>query len=450
MRISLLGHASLVVEAGGVVVWMDPVFRDPFHDGVVVSCPKRVVHEDAIPLPDFVFVSHAHSDHYDRAAVARARGVPFYCAPDPALIATLRALGAYDIRPLDDMAEIAVKGLRVVATPSRSMHERGALFLADGRSAWNLVDTAVDRDICADVLSVTDGALDVAIVGYQPVTEYAALWQSETQFPRARYDRLVECALATRARTIVPGSAGMCAPPHLEWVNPLLFPATRELFMGHLRDVAPEIETVRLDPGQSLVVDETGATRVEPSSYASMVEDDEARRRFDPVGHPPPPLVDENPDGTPQVALDELTDEIFERLLPALSEARHHSVRGPMRTLVDRRAVVEITIVSPKGARTMHVRRWFPEVELVVGAHADPDYTFGYLASKLFRYLYRGIFEEPMCAARRRANPPESHALPEAPYRLTTLDPARLHDRDLYMVVDDRWNWSILSILDDD
>ena len=41
MRVTLLGHATILVEMGGTTCLMDPVFFDPFEEGAVVSCPKR-------------------------------------------------------------------------------------------------------------------------------------------------------------------------------------------------------------------------------------------------------------------------------------------------------------------------------------------------------------------------------------------------------------------------
>ena len=39
MRVTLLGHASLLVELDGMTVLVDPVFQDPFQDGAVVASP---------------------------------------------------------------------------------------------------------------------------------------------------------------------------------------------------------------------------------------------------------------------------------------------------------------------------------------------------------------------------------------------------------------------------
>jgi L-ascorbate metabolism protein UlaG (beta-lactamase superfamily) len=44
MKVTLLGHASVLVEMNGATCLMDPVFFDPFEEGAVVSCPERVVY----------------------------------------------------------------------------------------------------------------------------------------------------------------------------------------------------------------------------------------------------------------------------------------------------------------------------------------------------------------------------------------------------------------------
>ncbi len=58
MKVTLLGHASVLVEMAGAVCLMDPVFFDPFEEGAVVSCPKRAVHSESLPPVDTLIVSH--------------------------------------------------------------------------------------------------------------------------------------------------------------------------------------------------------------------------------------------------------------------------------------------------------------------------------------------------------------------------------------------------------
>ena len=53
VKVTLLGHATVLVETGPMRILMDPVLQDPFENGMVVSCPKRVIDLDR--LGDRVF-----------------------------------------------------------------------------------------------------------------------------------------------------------------------------------------------------------------------------------------------------------------------------------------------------------------------------------------------------------------------------------------------------------
>ena len=54
MKVTLLGHATVIVEASGTTLLMDPVFFDPFEEGAVVSCPRRTVCLERLPSIDIV------------------------------------------------------------------------------------------------------------------------------------------------------------------------------------------------------------------------------------------------------------------------------------------------------------------------------------------------------------------------------------------------------------
>jgi hypothetical protein len=71
MRVTLSGHASVLVELDGATCLMDPVFADPFEEGTVVSCPQRTIDADRLPPIDILVVSHRHPDHFDLASIAR-------------------------------------------------------------------------------------------------------------------------------------------------------------------------------------------------------------------------------------------------------------------------------------------------------------------------------------------------------------------------------------------
>jgi hypothetical protein len=175
--------------------------------------------------------------------------------------------------------------------------------------------------------------------------------------------------------------------------------------------------------------------------YAQVVRNDEDAIRFAPDQYPPPPLVDDNPQSYPEVTLLQHLDALVTRTWrEAVSAALTPKLVGPLRHLWDRRAVVQIEVTFPSTKRCWHVGAWHPELQVVSGEHADPDYRFCYIASQVYALVRGEPITTPRAAAYRRPGPP-------APGRLTPLDPFRLHDTDEYLVVDDDPVWHPLRIL---
>jgi L-ascorbate metabolism protein UlaG (beta-lactamase superfamily) len=74
LRISFIGHASLLIQTGGHNILVDPVWS-PRVSPVAFAGPKRVndpgVAFAALPPIDAVLVSHCHYDHLDLATLSR-------------------------------------------------------------------------------------------------------------------------------------------------------------------------------------------------------------------------------------------------------------------------------------------------------------------------------------------------------------------------------------------
>lgn len=99
MKVTLLGHASILVEMNGATCLMDPVFADPFEDGAVVTCPKRKVYPDRLPHVDLLIISHRHPDHFDISSLALLlRDCTAICPADPLIVYALKKLGFRDIQ----------------------------------------------------------------------------------------------------------------------------------------------------------------------------------------------------------------------------------------------------------------------------------------------------------------------------------------------------------------
>ena len=74
LRISFIGHASLLVQTAGLNILIDPVWSDRVSPIDFVG-PKRVnapgIAFDALPRIDVVLISHNHYDHLDMATLSR-------------------------------------------------------------------------------------------------------------------------------------------------------------------------------------------------------------------------------------------------------------------------------------------------------------------------------------------------------------------------------------------
>jgi hypothetical protein len=444
MRATLLGHATYVVEGGGSVIYVDPVFFEGF-EGTCVPCPQRVVHRDKLPRAQAVFLSHAHHDHFDKKTLETIpRSTPIYVPQDDDLLEELHRFGFYKLHAIAPYEPVSIGGLHVLATRSRDPREIGFLWIDESAVFWDQVDTVVDQRTCLEVAHVLNGrALDVAICTYMPLIEYAEAWVTESSFPRQRYDRLLETALMSGARTVIPGSSGERHVGKREWLNHRIFPATREKFLQDLRDIAPDQGSLLANPGDSIVVENGQAARLEKSPYADVIEQDTYRIKFDPDSSEPPPLVDENVNGYSEEHIEEQLSAIIGVVLPrAMSAQMTPDASGPLRTAWNRRAHLQIEAVTPSRTLSWHIGSWQP-LTWIKGAEPKPDYVFRYVASDLVAYAEGKAKRIPTARYERHVHTPQ----PGEPYRLYAVDPARLNGVDLYYTVDEQYWWSPLQAL---
>jgi L-ascorbate metabolism protein UlaG (beta-lactamase superfamily) len=139
LRVTWLGHSTLIVEIDGHRVLLDPVFSERVSP-VSFAGPRRF-HPPPLPLAelpplDAVIVSHNHYDHLDRAVIKHLRAIEVPVITALGVGGLLERWGIASQRVIElDWGEATTIGkLTVTATPARHFSGRG-LFDAD-RTLW--------------------------------------------------------------------------------------------------------------------------------------------------------------------------------------------------------------------------------------------------------------------------------------------------------------------------
>jgi L-ascorbate metabolism protein UlaG (beta-lactamase superfamily) len=308
VRVTLLGHASVLVELEGATCLMDPVLGDPFEDGAVVSCPRRRVELDELPAIDILIVSHRHPDHFDLASLDRVpRDADAICPPDPVIVHALREMGFAHVHPVVVMAPIVGPDFELLPTRSEltSIPEMGMVFRDRSGTVWNQVDTLLS-EATIDAVRGQFPTVDLLLAMY--ASQNFEFFESRaTGFPLETHRRNLETVLRIAPRVVVPASAGFRFSDDHDWLNTFLFPISRERFVADLARLRPELDCRVLDPGDVVFIGPDGhiAFRRDESPMAHTEARDTARIAFDPTA-PIPPLTDTNPDCYEPIRLERL------------------------------------------------------------------------------------------------------------------------------------------------
>jgi L-ascorbate metabolism protein UlaG (beta-lactamase superfamily) len=244
--VSYVGHATVLIELGGVRVLTDPMLGGRVLHIRRRAAPPRV--EDLLPL-DVIVISHAHHDHLHTPSLRRvARECPVIVPRGCKAI--LRRSGARNVVEVEVGARVEVSGIVVEAVTADHDGRRLPLgrqlpalgFLLQGSSS---VYFAGDTDLFAEMRKLA-GRVDVAALpvwGWGPRVGEGHLDPERA----ARAVALIEpqVAIPIHWGTLVPMGARRGTDPF----------APPRAFASAVARLAPETDVRILAPGERLVLD---------------------------------------------------------------------------------------------------------------------------------------------------------------------------------------------------
>ena len=182
LRVTYIGHATLLLEIGGKRILTDPNFDPALARFLRRVCPPGIAIAD-LPDLDAVLVTHAHADHLSFASLAALhQGVPIY-APGP-VQQWLRKTGYHQAAAIDPGTVLQLGALTIHATEAEHRGNRYGydswrsaanmyLLVAPDRSCFFAGDTGLTpttHGLVERILHRASRTLDLALlpIGHAP------------------------------------------------------------------------------------------------------------------------------------------------------------------------------------------------------------------------------------------------------------------------------------------
>jgi L-ascorbate metabolism protein UlaG (beta-lactamase superfamily) len=212
MRVTYIGHATLLIEMGGLKLLTDPNF-DPKLGKVLPRVSAPGIALDALPKLDAVLLTHAHADHLSFDSLEQLpSSTPVY-AP-PVVAAWLNRLGYRHVLPLPPGDELLIGELRVNAAIATHRGNRYGfdrwradasmyLLTSETESCFFAGDTALmdDTHLMVDRhLWANNRLLDLALL---PIG-YAPWWKPGFRKGHLTHDDALVLFERLKARVLVP------------------------------------------------------------------------------------------------------------------------------------------------------------------------------------------------------------------------------------------------------
>jgi L-ascorbate metabolism protein UlaG (beta-lactamase superfamily) len=245
LRITYVGHATLLIEVDGVRLLTDPILRNQI---LHLRRNKSSVDEAWYQNIDAVLISHQHWDHLDFASLKLLADstqllVPRGTGP------MFERRGFQQVRELTAGKSVSIRSVNIEAT--EAVHDGARFrfgppadclgFLIHGPYS---IYFAGDTDLFPDMANLAD-RLDIALLpvwGWGPTLGAGHL----DPYRAAMALQMLEPRLA------IPIHWGTLHPLGFNWLNPSFLIDPPHSFARHAASLAPEVSIQILPPGGSI------------------------------------------------------------------------------------------------------------------------------------------------------------------------------------------------------
>ena len=256
-RLTWIGHATMLVQVGGINVLTDPVFSDRVSP-VGWAGPRRRVALPAkladLPRIDLVVISHNHYDHLDeqtiQTLVNQPGGSPRFLVP-LGVERLIGKWGATNVQPMDWWDQAGIDGMNVTFVPAQHWSARGLrdrnktlwggwVLQANEQSIYFAGDTGYSRHFLE--IGARFPTIDLALL---PVGAYEPRWFMRDQ--HINPDEAVQAHLDLNAKRSIGIHWGT-----FELTDEALDQPPRDLSVALKKYAVPENRFVLMKHGQTL------------------------------------------------------------------------------------------------------------------------------------------------------------------------------------------------------
>jgi L-ascorbate metabolism protein UlaG (beta-lactamase superfamily) len=243
-RVTYVGHATVLVELGGVRLLTDPVLRGrvgPLRRQGAPPDPRLAEGIDAL------LISHLHHDHADIPSLRRlSGGVPVFAPPGTGRF--LRRRGFQDVAELAPgeaarVGEVTVTAIDAKHGGGRRLYARSAEAIGFELAGGRRIYFAGDTDLF-DGMEALGGRLDLALL---PVWG----WGPRLGPGHLDPERAARAAAVLSPAVAVPIHWGTLFPAGLDLLSRDRLEEPPHEFARRARALAPQVEVRVLAPGEA-------------------------------------------------------------------------------------------------------------------------------------------------------------------------------------------------------